>query len=148
MIGRVCGIGWDFFVVLFCKMNFGHQEDVYFLGIEKYFYLFYELGQPVCIPRRYVVYLNYFTNLLSTVVRRFMSVLRCSACLDRVFSNLLKDSRIILISVCSCVLLADTISGCLGVYHFRSSFSFLWCCRPFVLLTLCISNMNTCCCSE
>jgi hypothetical protein len=58
------------------------------------------LDQAVCIPRRYVVYVNHFTNLLSTVVGRFISVLLCSACLDKIVSYLVKDSCIILISVC------------------------------------------------
>jgi hypothetical protein len=62
------------------------------------------LDQPVCITRRYVVYVNYFTNL-STVVMRLLSVLICSACLEKIVSNLVKDSCIILISVCSCVML-------------------------------------------
>jgi hypothetical protein len=87
-------------------MGFKHQEDVCFLGVEKYFYFFYALDQAVCIPRRYVVYVNYFTDLLSMVVKRFISVLICSACLDSTVSNLVKDSCIILISVCSCVLFA------------------------------------------
>jgi hypothetical protein len=82
-------------------MGFGHQEDVYFLDAEK----FYALDQLVCIPHRYVVYVNYFTNL-STVVRRFKSELICSACLDKIVSNLVKYSCIILISVCSFVLFA------------------------------------------
>jgi hypothetical protein len=99
IVGSVCDTGWDIYIVLFRKLGIGHEEDVYFLGVEKYFYFFYVLGQPVCIPRCYVVYLNYFTNLLSTVVRRFISVLICSACLDKIISNLLKDSGIILISV-------------------------------------------------
>jgi hypothetical protein len=64
------------------------------------------LEQAVCIPRRYVAYVNHFTNLLSTVVRRFISVLICPASLDNIVSNLVKDSCVILISVCSCVLLA------------------------------------------
>jgi hypothetical protein len=64
------------------------------------------LEQGVCIPRRYVVYVNHFTNLLSMAVRRFISVLICSACLDNIVSKLVKDSCIILISVCSCVLFA------------------------------------------
>jgi hypothetical protein len=89
-------------------MRFGHQEDVYFLGVEKYF-IFYELGQPVCVPRRYVVCVNYFNNLLSTVVRRLRSVLICSACLENIVSNLVKDSCFILISVCSCVLFAVVV---------------------------------------
>jgi hypothetical protein len=62
------------------------------------------LGQPVCLPRYYAVYVNHFTNLLSTVVRRFISVLICSACLDSIVSNLVKYSYVILTSVCSCVL--------------------------------------------
>jgi hypothetical protein len=33
----------------------------------------------------------------------------------------------------------------MGVCHFRSSLSFLWCYRAFVLLSWCICNMNTCC---
>jgi hypothetical protein len=89
-------------------MGFGDQEDVYILGVEKY-YFFYALGQPVCIPRRYVAYVNYFINLLSTVVRRIMSMLICSASLDKIVSNLVKDSCIILISVCSCMLFAEIV---------------------------------------
>jgi hypothetical protein len=65
MVGSVCDVVWDIYeyIVLFRKMGFEHQEDVYFLGVEKYFYFFYAMGQPICIPRRYVVYVNYFTNL-------------------------------------------------------------------------------------
>jgi hypothetical protein len=47
---------------------------------------------------------------------------------------------------CDCWLF-DTISGCLGVCHFWPSFSFLWCCRAFIILSQCICNMNTCYCS-
>jgi hypothetical protein len=156
VVGSVCGAGWDIYTVLFRKIGFGHQEDIYFLGFEKYFCFFYALGQPVCIPRRYVVYVNYFTNLLNPVVRTFMSVLICSACLEKIVSNLVKDSCIILIHVCFvcvcvCVVCCDcwrldTISGCLGVCHFRSCFSFLWCCRAVILLSRCICNMITRCC--
>jgi hypothetical protein len=46
-------------------MGFGHQKDVYFLGVDKYVYFFYALDQAVYIPHRYVVYMNYVTNLLS-----------------------------------------------------------------------------------
>jgi hypothetical protein len=106
MIGSLSDMIWDIYIVLFHKMGFGHQEDVYFLGVEKHLYFFYALGQPVCIPRCYVVHVNYFANLLSTAVRRFMSVLICSTCLDKIVSNLVKDSCIILISVCSCTLFA------------------------------------------
>jgi hypothetical protein len=60
-------IVWAIYIVLFRKMGFGHQEDVYFVGVEKYFYFFYALGQPICIPRCYVVCVYYFTNLLSMV---------------------------------------------------------------------------------
>jgi hypothetical protein len=55
MAGSLCGIGWNVYIVSFRKVGFGHQEDVYFLGIENYFDLFYALGQPACIPRRYVL---------------------------------------------------------------------------------------------
>jgi hypothetical protein len=48
-------------------MGFGYQEDVYFLGVEKYFDFFYALGQPVYIPRCYIERMNYFTGSLSTV---------------------------------------------------------------------------------
>jgi hypothetical protein len=91
-------------------MGFGHQEDVCFLGAEKYFDFFYALEQAVCIPCRYVVYVNYFTSLLSMVVWRFMSVLICSACLDKIASKVVKDSCIILINACPFVLFA-VISG-------------------------------------
>jgi hypothetical protein len=106
MVCSVCDIVWDIYIVLFRKMGFGHQEDVCFLGVEKCFYVFYALDQPVCIPRQYVVYVNYFTNLLSTLVRGFMSVLICSACLNKIVSNLVKGPCINLISVCSYVLIA------------------------------------------
>jgi hypothetical protein len=133
-------------------MGFGLQGNVYFLGVEKYFYIFYELGQLVCIPRPYVAYANYFTNLLSTMVSRFMSVVIYSACLDKLAPNLVKDFCIILISVCSLCCSRDcwrfdTISGYLGVCHFRSPFSFLLCCRAFILLSRRIYNMNNYCCS-
>jgi hypothetical protein len=106
MVSSVCDIVWDIYIVLFRKKGFGHQEDVYFLGAEKYFYFFYALDQPVSIPRRYVVYVNHFTNL-STVVRRFIRVLIRSACLD---FQPAKGTCIILISVSSCVLF-DVIVG-------------------------------------
>jgi hypothetical protein len=106
MVGSVCDIDWEIYIVLFRKIGFGHQEDVYFLSVEKYFYFFYAAAQPVCIPRRCVVCVNYFTNLLSTVVRRFMSGLIYSASLDKIVSDLVKDSCIILISVCPCALFA------------------------------------------
>jgi hypothetical protein len=51
MVSSVCDVVSDIYIVLFRKMGFGHQEDVYFLGVEKYFCFFYALGQPVCIPR-------------------------------------------------------------------------------------------------
>jgi hypothetical protein len=71
-----------------------------FLLVEQYSYLFYALAQPACIPRSCVLYENYFTNLLSTVVRRFMRVLNCSACLDKIVSKIVKVPSSILISVC------------------------------------------------
>jgi hypothetical protein len=61
------------------------------------------LGQPVCMPCRYVVCVNHFTVLLRTVVSRFMSLLICSACLDKIVSNRVKDSCISLINVFLCV---------------------------------------------
>jgi hypothetical protein len=48
-----------------------------------------------------VINMIYFIYLLSTVARRFMSVLVCSACLDKMFSKLVKDSCIILIGPCT-----------------------------------------------
>jgi hypothetical protein len=60
------------------------------------------LGQPVCTPRHYVVYVIYFTHFVNTVVWRFMSVLVCSAYLDKMFSKLVMDSCIILISIVTC----------------------------------------------
>jgi hypothetical protein len=91
MVSSVCDVVWNIYILLFCQMGFGHQEDVSFLGVEKYLYFLYALDQAVCIPRLYVVYVNHFTNLLSTVVRRFISVLIFSACLDNIVSNLVKD---------------------------------------------------------
>jgi hypothetical protein len=102
MFGSVSDIVWDIYIIMFCEMDFGHPRGC----AEKYDYFFHALGQPVCSPRRHVVYVNYFTNLLSAVVRRFMSVLICSACLDKIVSKLVKDSCIISINVCPCVLLA------------------------------------------
>jgi hypothetical protein len=99
MVGSVFGIGGNFYIVSFPKMGFGHQANVYFLGAEKYFDFFHALGQPVCIPRRYIVCKNYFTSVLSTAVTRFMGVLICSACLDKIVSNRVKDSCISLINV-------------------------------------------------
>jgi hypothetical protein len=53
---------------LFRKMGFGHQEDVYFLGVEKYFHFFYALGHPtICFTRCYILCGNYFNSPLSTV---------------------------------------------------------------------------------
>jgi hypothetical protein len=40
IVGRLCGTGWDIYIVLFSKMGFGYQEDVYFQGVEKCFYFF------------------------------------------------------------------------------------------------------------
>jgi hypothetical protein len=137
MVSIICDVVWNIYIVLFRKMGFGHQEDIYFLDVEKNFYFFYALAQPFCIPRCYVVYLNYFTNLLSRVVRSFMSVLICSTCLDKIVSNFVKGSYIILISVYSCVLFTLIVVVSilfLGVHHFRSFFSFLWCCRAFFSL--------------
>jgi hypothetical protein len=51
---------------------------------------------------------NYFTSLLSTVVRRFMSMFICSACLDNIVTNRVKAYCIVLINVCYCVLFAGT----------------------------------------
>jgi hypothetical protein len=79
-------------------MGSGQQEDAYFLGVEKY---------PACNPRCYIVCVNYFTSSLSSVVGRFTSVLTCSACLDKIVSNHVKDSCISLINVCSCELFAE-----------------------------------------
>jgi hypothetical protein len=28
MVGSLCCIGWDIYIVLFPKLGFGHQEDV------------------------------------------------------------------------------------------------------------------------
>jgi hypothetical protein len=53
--GSVRGISWDFDIVSFHKMGFGHQEHVYFLGVEKYFGFLYALCQPVYIQRCYTV---------------------------------------------------------------------------------------------
>jgi hypothetical protein len=61
---------------------------------------------PFAFHARYVVYVKCFTNLLSTVVRRIVSVLICSACLVKIISNLVKDSCVTLVSECSCVLFA------------------------------------------
>jgi hypothetical protein len=77
-------------------MGLGPQENVCFLGVEKYSDFLCVFGQPVCIPRRHVVYVNYFTNLLSTVVRTVMSVVICSACLDKIISNCMNDSSYVL----------------------------------------------------
>jgi hypothetical protein len=78
MAGSVCGIGWNFYIVSFRKMGFGHQDSIYFLGVEKYLDFFYALSQPVCIPCCYIVCVNYFTSSSSTELRRFMSVFICS----------------------------------------------------------------------
>jgi hypothetical protein len=40
MIGSVYDIVEDLYIVWFRKMGFGHHEDVYFMGVEKYFYFF------------------------------------------------------------------------------------------------------------
>jgi hypothetical protein len=149
IVGRVCDIVWDIYIVLFRIMCFGHQEVFYFLGVEKYFYFFYALGQPICIPRRYVVYVKYFTKLLSTAVRRFMNVLVSSACLNKIVSNLVKDCCIILISLCSCVLFA-VIAGIyyfwlLGCMSFSVVLRFSVVLQGFFLLSSCICIINTCC---
>jgi hypothetical protein len=46
MAGRVGDAVWDIYIVSFRKMGFGHQEDVYFLGAEKYFYTFMRWVSP------------------------------------------------------------------------------------------------------
>jgi hypothetical protein len=71
--------------------SFGDQIDISFLCVEKYLYFLNAYGQPSCIPRRYAVYVNYFTDFLSTMVMRFMSILICSACLNKVFLKFVKD---------------------------------------------------------
>jgi hypothetical protein len=50
IVGSVCGIGCDIYVVLFRKMDFGHEGNVYFLNVEEYFYN--AVGQLVFIPLR------------------------------------------------------------------------------------------------
>jgi hypothetical protein len=77
---------WDIYIVIFRKMGFRQEEGVRFLGVEKCFYFFHTLDQPICIPRCYVVYMNYFTNFLSMVVIRLVSVLICSAFLEKIVS--------------------------------------------------------------
>jgi hypothetical protein len=84
----VCGIDWDIYTVSFRKMSYGHQEDVHFRGVEKYFCFFHALNQAGCISLRYVLYVNNFTRFLSAVVRRFISVHISLACLDKIFLNL------------------------------------------------------------
>jgi hypothetical protein len=44
MVGSICVILWDMYVVLFCKMDVEHQDDIYFLGVEKYFYFLHVFG--------------------------------------------------------------------------------------------------------
>jgi hypothetical protein len=51
MIGSVCGVGWDFYMVSFRKLGFRHQGDVCFLNVEKYFDFLNAWDEPVCIPR-------------------------------------------------------------------------------------------------
>jgi hypothetical protein len=46
MVSSVCDIIWDFYILLFLKVGFGHEEDIYFLGIEKYFYSFMRWVSP------------------------------------------------------------------------------------------------------
>jgi hypothetical protein len=62
-----------------------------------------------------------------------MRVLICSACLNKIVLNLVKDSCISLIKGCSCVLFAVIVAvsilslvawAYLGVCHFRSPFQF------------------------
>jgi hypothetical protein len=83
-----CDVVWNIYIVLSRKMGFGHQEDVYFLGVEEY--IFHTFGQPVFIPRRCVLFVNYFPNI-NTAVKRFMSVLICSHCLNKIISNLVME---------------------------------------------------------
>lgn len=106
-VGSVSGTGRDFYIVSFRKIEFGHQEDVYFLDVEKYFGIFQLLGQPICIPQCYVIYVNYFTSLLSKVVRIFMKAFICSVCLVKIVSNRVKNSSISLINMLSFVLFAE-----------------------------------------
>jgi hypothetical protein len=44
VVGSVCDTVWDIYIVPFRTMGFGQQEDVYFFGVEKYYY-FYALRQ-------------------------------------------------------------------------------------------------------
>jgi hypothetical protein len=152
MVGSVFGIGGNFYIVSFPKMGCGHQEDFYFLCAEKYFDFVYALGQPFCIPPCYTECVNYYISLLSTVVRRFMSVLICSVCLDKIVSNRVKNSCIILINVCSCVLFAESFH--VSILHLIACEyvifgppSDVWGAqefRNFVLFSRYICKMNTC----
>jgi hypothetical protein len=73
MVGSVRGIGWDCYKFRSVEwVSDTRRMSVFW--VLKYLY-FYLLGQPLCTARRYVVYVKHFTNLLSTVVRRFISVL-------------------------------------------------------------------------
>jgi hypothetical protein len=65
----------------------------------------------------YCVYVNYFNSLLSTVVRRFIGVLTCSACFYRVVSNRAKNPCISFINTLSCILFAEIL---LFQYYFWS----------------------------
>jgi hypothetical protein len=98
-------IGWNFYIFSFRKIDFGHQEDVYFLAVEKYFHIVYALSQSLLFYAAILYAWINFTSLLSAVVRRFMSVLICSACFDKIVSNRLKNSCISLICVLLCFLL-------------------------------------------
>jgi hypothetical protein len=83
-------------------MGFRLEEFVRSLSVGKY--SFCALEQHVCIALSCAAYVNHFTSLLSTVVRRFMSMLISSVCLDTIVSNRMKDS-----SVYFCVCFAVTV---------------------------------------
>jgi hypothetical protein len=46
LVGNVFAISWNFYIVSFRKMGFGHQGDVYFLAVEKYFDFFMRWVSP------------------------------------------------------------------------------------------------------
>jgi hypothetical protein len=94
-------------LIPYCKIGFRNQEDVYFLGVEKYFDFSYALGQPVCIPRCYFVYVNCLTLCWILWWGYSWACPFVQLCFGKTVSNLVKGSCINLINMCYCVVFVE-----------------------------------------
>jgi hypothetical protein len=86
MLGSICDISWDIYTVSFRKIGFDTKRMSIFWALRNTSTSFMSWVSP---------FVFYAAMLLIS-----------SACLDKIVSNLVKDSCIILISVCSCVMFA------------------------------------------